>query len=79
MTFVFFFSFQIRVVNAFQDPAANPAQMPFRGRMSLASLASVQGIKSEASKPEPPIAEAKGESPSGGNPENSAEKGETSV
>lgn len=32
---------QIRVVNAFQDPAATPAQLPYKGRPSFASLLSV--------------------------------------
>ena len=39
--------FQIRVVNAFQEPATTPAQMPLRARLSLASLASVPTSKSE--------------------------------
>lgn len=50
----FSFCFQIRVVNAFQEPAATPAQMPFRGRTSLASLSSV-AAKLESSKSEPKV------------------------
>lgn len=42
---------QIRVVNAFQDPAAMPpSQMPFRGRQSFASLASVASKLAEQSR-----------------------------
>ena len=42
-TFLSFYSFcfQIRVVNAFQDPAGVPAQLPYKGRPSFASLLSV--------------------------------------
>lgn len=58
---VFFFCFQIRVVNAFQEPAATPAQMPFRGRTSLASLASV-AAKLESSKSEGKVSELRGDS-----------------
>ncbi len=56
----FSFCFQIRVVNAFQEPAATPAQMPFRGRTSLASLASV-AAKLESSKSEPKMGDVKGD------------------
>jgi hypothetical protein len=33
--------FQIRVVNAFQEPSATPAQLPYKGRPSFASLVSM--------------------------------------
>ena len=54
----FSFCFQIRVVNAFQEPSAAPAAMPFRGRTSLASLVSV-AAKLESSKSEPKVSEMK--------------------
>ena len=41
------FCFQIRVVNAFQEPAA-PAQMPLKGRASLASMLSVAAARQAA-------------------------------
>ena len=61
MCIFLFCLFQIRVVNAFQEPGATPAQMPFRARSSLASLASsaarLESSKSIEVKSEPPIRE----------------------
>ena len=60
--------FQIRVVNAFQEPGATPAQMPFRGRTSLASLASVAKLESSKSiDVKEPICEPTDEAPAIGN------------
>ena len=82
---IFSFCFQIRVVNAFQEPAATPAQMPFRGRTSVASLASV-AAKLESSKSEGKVSELRGDSLDGPSSptikeenESKAKLGETSL
>lgn len=57
------FSLQIRVVNAFQEPASTPAQLPYKGRPSFASLVSVaakaaaaESAAASASAPNPAAA-----------------------
>jgi len=48
---------QIRVVNAFQEPSATPAQLPYKGRPSFASIvtmtARTAAVAAAAGEPPP--------------------------